>query len=81
MTLKELLLEELHTTPEPVLGQVLDFLRFLKTKQEQNNLTETLPPRDIPSQASNYPLQGKQPYQYDDPFAPAVPLEDWDVMQ
>lgn len=28
-----------------------------------------------------YPLRGKQPYQFDDPFSPAVPLEDWDTLK
>jgi hypothetical protein len=28
-----------------------------------------------------YPLRGKQPYQFDDPFSPAVPLEDWDALK
>ncbi|MDJ1183098.1 hypothetical protein [Roseofilum casamattae] len=32
-------------------------------------------------QRSEYPLQGKQPYRYDDPFEPAVSVEDWDVLK
>jgi hypothetical protein len=28
-----------------------------------------------------YPLRGKQPYQFDVPFSPAVPLEDWDALK
>jgi hypothetical protein len=28
-----------------------------------------------------YPLRGKQPYQYDDPFSPAVRLEDWNALK
>ncbi|HIK05817.1 MAG TPA: hypothetical protein IGS40_14075 [Trichormus sp. M33_DOE_039] len=28
-----------------------------------------------------YPLLSKQVYRYDDPFEPAVPLEDWEVLQ
>jgi hypothetical protein len=28
-----------------------------------------------------YPLQSKQPYQFDDPFSPAVPLEAWDALK
>jgi hypothetical protein len=28
-----------------------------------------------------YPLQGSQPYRYDDPFEPAVPIEDWEVLK
>ncbi|MBR8839294.1 MAG: hypothetical protein DSM106950_36160 [Stigonema ocellatum SAG 48.90 = DSM 106950] len=35
-----------------------------------------------PSPESNpYPLRGKQPYRYDDPYEPAVPVEDWEVLQ
>ncbi|BCL37125.1 hypothetical protein [Nostoc sp. MS1] len=32
-------------------------------------------------EANLYPLRGKQPYRYDDPFEPAVPLEDWEALQ
>ena len=28
-----------------------------------------------------YPLQNKQPYHYEDPFAPAVSPEDWEVLK
>lgn len=28
-----------------------------------------------------HPLQGAQPYRYDDPFEPAVPIADWDVLK
>jgi hypothetical protein len=34
-----------------------------------------------PSHQTEYPLQGKQPYRYDDPFEPAVPVEDWEVLK
>lgn len=34
-----------------------------------------------PSESNPHPLQGKQPYRYDDPFEPAVPVEDWEVLQ
>ncbi len=43
-------------------------LERLSCQQEQT-ATPTL-------ESNLYPLRGKQPYQYDDPFAPAVPLED-----
>jgi len=36
MTIKELLLQEIESTPETVLGETLNFLRFLKTKQPTN---------------------------------------------
>lgn len=32
MTNRELLLNELEETPEPLLGEILDFVQFLKTK-------------------------------------------------
>jgi hypothetical protein len=35
MTIKELLLQEIESTPETVLAETLDFLRFLKTKQPE----------------------------------------------
>lgn len=35
----------------------------------------------IASADDSYPLQGKQPYRYDDPFEPATPLEDWDALR
>ena len=28
-----------------------------------------------------YPLRGKEPYSYDDPFGSAIPLEDWEALQ
>ena len=38
MDTKSLLLQEIEQTPEPILDEVLDFLRFLKAKQEQEKL-------------------------------------------
>jgi hypothetical protein len=38
---------------------------------EQPKEQLTSPPRQ-----TEYPLQGKQPYRYDEPFEPAVPAED-----
>lgn len=34
MTIKELLLEEIESAPDALLAETLDFLRFLKTKQD-----------------------------------------------
>ncbi|MFB8791704.1 MAG: hypothetical protein U7123_23390 [Potamolinea sp.] len=88
MTLKELLIQELENVPDPLIVEVLDFLRFLKIKQTHDSqaVTEarvglTSVSQLEPSLPPNYPLQGQQPYRYDDPFASAVPLEDWDVLQ
>jgi len=33
-----------------------------------------------PSESNLYPLRGTV-YRYDDPFDPAVPLEDWEALQ
>lgn len=38
MNTKDLLLQEIEQTPELILDEVLDFLRFLKTKHEQEKL-------------------------------------------
>ncbi len=88
MTLKELLIQELDNVSEALIVEVLDFLRLLKAKQSQDSKTLaearaglTSVPQLESSPPPNYPLQGQQPYRYDDPFAPAVPLEDWDVLQ
>ncbi len=35
MTIKELLLQEIESTPESLLGETLNFLRSLKTKQPE----------------------------------------------
>lgn len=88
MTLKELLIQELENVPDPLIVEVLDFLRFLKIKQTHDSQAVTEARASLtsvsqlePSLPPNYPLQGQQPYRYDDPFASAVPLEDWDVLQ
>ncbi len=38
MDTKALLLQEIEQTPETILNEVLDFLRFLKAKQEHEEL-------------------------------------------
>jgi Protein of unknown function (DUF2281) len=37
MTLKEQLIQELDNVPDPLIVEVLDFLNFLKAKQEQDH--------------------------------------------
>jgi Protein of unknown function (DUF2281) len=37
MTPKELLIQQLENTSEPLIVEVLDFLQFLQTKQAQDN--------------------------------------------
>lgn len=36
MTIKELLIQEIDSTPDTLLAETLDFLRFLKTKQNKS---------------------------------------------
>lgn len=38
MNTKDLLIQEIEQVPELILDEVLDFLRFLKTKHEQEKL-------------------------------------------
>jgi hypothetical protein len=40
MTIKEQITQELERSPEPVLKEVLDFVQFLKTKQQQKEMLE-----------------------------------------
>lgn len=42
MTAKELILQEMEAVPEPVLAEVLDFLRFLKAKRFQSRQQVTI---------------------------------------
>ena len=42
MTSKELILQEMAAVPEPILAEVLDFLRFLKATRLQNPQTVTI---------------------------------------
>jgi hypothetical protein len=41
MTIKEQITQELEKLPEPVLKEVLDFVQFLQTKQQQKEMLET----------------------------------------
>ncbi len=40
MTIKEQLLQEIQSSPDNVLEQTLDYLRFLKTKEKKNAETD-----------------------------------------
>lgn len=43
MTIKEQLLQEIESTPDTLLAEALDFLRFLKTKRDLEEATSTTP--------------------------------------
>lgn len=80
MTPKDLLIQELESVSDPLISEVLDFLCFLKAKYPQGQpvLATATAPTPEPDAAL---ASDQQPYRYDDPFAPAIPLEDWDVLQ
>lgn len=42
MKTKELILQEMEAVPEPILAEVLDFLKFLKTKRTQTDKQVTV---------------------------------------
>ena len=53
MTIKKQLLEEIESTPDTLLAETLDFLRFLKTKQDLEK------PKTAESQQSYRPASGR----------------------
>jgi hypothetical protein len=56
-------------------------LQDLPFKQGDEVEVIILERRSTHPKANLYPLRNKQPYRYEDPFEPAVPIEDWDVLQ
>ncbi|MFH7244022.1 MAG: hypothetical protein ACHWZW_14365 [Spirulina sp.] len=80
MTPKDLLIQELDNVSDPLITEVLDFLCFLKTKYPQGQRLLATTPAPTPDLDTAL-ASGQQPYRYDDPFAPAIPLEDWDALQ
>jgi hypothetical protein len=80
MTPKDLLIRELDNVSDPLITEVLDFLCFLKAKYPEGQpFLETA--TDSMTELDKALSSGQPPYRYDDPFAPAIPLEDWDVLQ
>ena len=70
---------ELHQIQKPVLPNgtiVIDELPF--EAGELVNITIEKAAKIDPN--NPYPLRGT-PYRYDDPFGPAVPLEEWDALK
>ena len=43
MTIKQILIQEIESVSEPILAEILDYLRFLKTKSNQNEARSYLP--------------------------------------
>ncbi len=54
-------------------GDVVEVIILERFNQQQTS--EVAPP------VEGYPLQGKQPYRYDDPFGPATSIEDWEALK
>ena len=52
----------------------------IETKLTKNGTLILLERFPQPSESNPYPLQGTVIH-YDDPFEPAVPIEDWEVLQ
>ena len=75
MTPKDLLIRELDTVSDSLITEVLDFLCFLKAKYPQEHPVLATATESTPEPDTALAL-GQQPYRYDDPFAPAIPLED-----
>jgi hypothetical protein len=55
-------------------GDVVEVIILERFDQQQMSEVST-PPDEV------YPLQGKQPYRYDDPFEPATSIEDWEALK
>ena len=67
MTIKELLIQEIDSTPDTLLEETLDFLRFLKTKQQklegQSTPTESeATATTIPTDLKNKVTDAQQAY-------------------
>ncbi|MBE9014444.1 DUF2281 domain-containing protein [Pseudanabaenaceae cyanobacterium LEGE 13415] len=58
MNTKELLLQEIDQAPEPILDEVLNFLRFLKAKQQQEALENQLDLEDARAVLQNIEQEG-----------------------
>lgn len=56
-------------------GDAVEVIILEHSKTEQDKI--------IPQQSESnlYPLRGKQPYRYDEPYEPATPLEDWEALK
>jgi hypothetical protein len=57
---------------------VVENLPFQEGDKVEIVVSEVKMERD--ESADPYPLRGT-PYRYDDPFGPAVPLEDWEALR
>ncbi|BAY31808.1 hypothetical protein NIES2107_36940 [Nostoc carneum NIES-2107] len=66
MTIKDILIQEIESSPEPLLEETLDFLRFLKLKQESVRKAQEPPHQTVETtgadtQPSNSPQLAYRP--------------------
>ena len=58
MSTQEILVEEIKSQPEPVLREVLHYLKFLARQREEETWTDILPTREVEQEVLNI-LDGK----------------------
>ncbi|MGI8408268.1 MAG: hypothetical protein ACR2M8_00120 [Pyrinomonadaceae bacterium] len=69
----------IETTVQPNGMIILEDLPFDEGKKVEVIVLESTEAVEEKSE-NPYPLRGTE-YKYDDPFGPAVPLEDWEVLK
>jgi hypothetical protein len=47
MSVQEMLIEEIRHQPEPVMREVLHYLKFLERQRAQENWSDVLPTREV----------------------------------
>jgi len=60
MSTQELLVEEIKRQPEPVLREVLHYLRFLAGQREEESWSDVLPAREVEQEVMDI-LDGREP--------------------
>ena len=58
MSTQEILLEEIKRQPEPVLREVLHYMKFLERQREEEQWSDVLPPREVEQEVLDL-LDGK----------------------
>ena len=58
MSTREILFEEIKRQPEPVLREVLHFMKFLERQRDEEKWSDVLPPREVEQEVLDI-LDGK----------------------
>jgi hypothetical protein len=58
MSTQEILLEEIKRQPEPLLREVLHYLKFLERRRQEDQWTDVLPTREVEQEVLDI-LDGK----------------------